>query len=122
MMAESFVPSTKELEALKRNTGKLQRAITDHRLLSMDLFSANLISLPTLQKVNTAVTTPEVQCYEIINNLLQAIVYDPNNFWYLLKVLESHPPLLTAAAKDLKEDYGKKHISIVHNVVLLGCL
>lgn len=122
MMAESFVPSTKELEALKRNTGKLQRAITDHRLLSMDLFSANLISLPTLQKVNTAVTTPEVQCYEIINNLLQAIVYDPNNFWHLLKVLESHPPLLTAAAKDLKEDYGKKHISIVHNVVLLGCL
>ena len=107
----AFVPSTKELKILKRNASKLQRAISDHRLLSMDLFSAGLISLPTLQKVNVPVTTPDAQSYEIINNLLRAVVVDPDNFQKLLVVLENHPPLLTAVAKEMKEDYGVFKVS-----------
>ena len=102
----AFIPSTKELEVLRRNASKLQRAISDHRLLSMDLFSAGLISLPTLQKVNVPVTTPDAQSYEIINNLLRAVVVDPGNFQKLLEVLENHPPLLTAIAKEMKDECG----------------
>ena len=103
---EGFVPATKEYEVLKGNASKLQRVITDPKLLSMDLFSINLISSYTLHKVNAAVTTPDAQSYELINNLLQAVVYDPNNFHKLLQVLEKHPPLLTAVAEEMKVEYG----------------
>ncbi|XP_019849065.1 PREDICTED: uncharacterized protein LOC109580417 isoform X2 [Amphimedon queenslandica] len=101
----AFVSSTKELKVLRRNASKLQRTISDHRLLSMDLYSAELISLTTLQKVNVPVTTPDAQSYEIINNLIRAVVVDPDNFHKLLQVLEDHPPLLTAVAKEMKEEY-----------------
>ena len=108
MAEESFIACTKELEVLKRNASKIHRSISDHRLLSMDLLSANLISLPTLNKLNAPVSTPDAQSYELLNNLLQAVVCDPSNFHKLLGVLENHPPLLTAVAKEMKEDYGKK--------------
>ena len=103
---ESFIPATKEYEVLKGNASKLQRVITDPKLLSMDLFSINLISSYTLHKVNAAVTTPDAQSYELINNLLQAVIVDPNNFQKLLQVLEKYPPLMTVVAKEMKEEYG----------------
>ena len=103
---EGFIPATKEYEVLKGNASKLQRVITDPKLLSMDLFSINLISSYTLHKVNAAVTTPDAQSYELINNLLQAVVCDPNNFHKLLQVLERYPPLMTVVAKEMKEEYG----------------
>ena len=103
---EGFIPATKEYEVLKGNASILQRVITDPKLLSMDLFSVNLISSYTLHKVNAAVTTPDAQNYELINNLLQAVVCDPNNFHKLLQVLEKYPPLMTVVAKEMKEEYG----------------
>ena len=103
---ESFVPATKEYKVLKRKTSRLQQAITDPKLLSIDLFSKNLISRSTFQKVNVPVTTPDAQSYELIDNLLRAVVIDPDNFQKLLEVLENHPPLLTAVGKEMKEDYG----------------
>uniref|UniRef100_A0A1X7TK74 Uncharacterized protein n=1 Tax=Amphimedon queenslandica TaxID=400682 RepID=A0A1X7TK74_AMPQE len=105
MATESFVPATKEYQVFKRNTGKLQEALSDPKLLSMYLLSVDLISLSTLRKVNVPATTPNAQNYEIIDNLLRAVAIDPNNFHKLLKVLENHPPLLTAVAKEMKEEY-----------------
>ena len=106
-MATRFVPATKEYQVLKRNTGRLQEAITDPKLLSIYLLSVDLISRSTLQKVNVPVTTPDAQSYVLIDNLLRAVVIDPDNFHKLIEVLENHPPLLTAVAKEIKEDYGR---------------
>lgn len=102
---EGFIPATKEYEVLKGNASKLRDAITDPKPLSLNLFSVNLISSYTLHKVNAAVTT-DAQSYELINNLLQAVVCDPNNFHKLLQVLEKYPPLMTAVAEEMKEEYG----------------
>ena len=102
---EGFIPTTKEYEVLKGNASKLRDAITDPKPLSLNLFSVNLISSYTLHKVNAAVTT-DAQSYELINNLLQAVVCDPNNFHKLLQVLEKYPPLMTAVAEEMKEEYG----------------
>ena len=104
-MTTNFIPSTKEYEVLKGSISKLQEAITNPSQLSMNLFSANLISSYTLHKVNAAVTTPDAQNYELISNLLQAVVFDPKNFQKLLQELEKHPPL-HAVAKEMKEKYG----------------
>ena len=104
---EVFVPSTKEYEILKRNASKLHRAITVPSLLPVDLFSADLITFPILQKATAAVTVSDILITELIANLLQAVIVDPNNFQKLLQVLEKHPPLLTAVAKEMKEEYGK---------------
>ncbi|XP_019852753.1 PREDICTED: uncharacterized protein LOC109582478 [Amphimedon queenslandica] len=106
-MAEGFVPATKEYEVLKKNASKLQQAITYPNLLSMELFSGKLIPFQILQKVNAAVNTSDALNLELIINLLQAVVTDPGNFHKLLQILENHPPLLTAVAKEMKEDYAK---------------
>ncbi|XP_019852755.1 PREDICTED: uncharacterized protein LOC109582480 [Amphimedon queenslandica] len=102
---ESFVPATKEYEVLQRNASKLQRAISHPNLLSMDLFSKNLIPFQILQKVSAAVHISDALNMELVVYLLQAVVTDPNNFHKLLEVLENHPPFLTAVAKDMKEEY-----------------
>ncbi|XP_019849060.1 PREDICTED: uncharacterized protein LOC109580415 [Amphimedon queenslandica] len=103
----AFLPSTKELEVLRRNVSKLQRAISDHRILSMDLYSAELISYATLQKVNVPNTTPDTQSYEIINSLLQVVTITPSSFHKLLNILEMHPGLLlTPVVKEMKKDCG----------------
>ena len=104
---EVFVRPTKEYEVLKRNASKLQRAITVPNLLALDLFSANLITFSTLQKAFAAVTASDILIIELITNLLQAVIVDPNNFQKLLQVLEKHPPLLTVVAKEMKDEYGK---------------
>ena len=108
MAEKNFAPATKEFEVLKRNASHLQRAITHPKLLSMDLFSKNLIPFPILQKVNAAVNTPDDALnMELVTNLLQAVVVDADNFQKLLQVLEDHPPLLTAVANKMKEEYGR---------------
>ncbi|XP_019863176.1 PREDICTED: uncharacterized protein LOC109592045 [Amphimedon queenslandica] len=99
------VPATKEYEVLRRKASRLQQAISDPILLSIDLFSKNLVSHSTLQKVNVPATTPNAQNYEIIDSLLRAVAIDPKNFHKLLQVLEDHPPLLTVVGKEMKEDY-----------------
>lgn len=104
---EVFVPPTKEFKVLKRNFSKLLRAITVPSLLPVDLFSADLITFPILQKATAAVTASDTLITELITNLLQAVIVDFNNFQKLLQVLEKHPPLLTAVAKEMKEEYGK---------------
>ena len=106
MATEGFVPATKEYKVLKKKANRLQQAISDPKLLSIDFFSENLISRSTFQKVNVPLTTPDAQSYVLIDNLLRAVVIDPDNFHKLLEVLENHPPLLTAVAKEIKEDYG----------------
>uniref|UniRef100_A0A1X7SVA3 Uncharacterized protein n=1 Tax=Amphimedon queenslandica TaxID=400682 RepID=A0A1X7SVA3_AMPQE len=100
---ESLVPATKEYVVLKKKASRLQTAITDPKLFSIDLLSENLISESTYQRVNAPVTTLDAQGYELINSLLKAVVIDPGNFHKLLEVLENHPPLLTAVAKEMKD-------------------
>lgn len=104
---EVFVPPTKEYEVLKKNASKLLRAITVPSLLPVDLFSADLITFPILQKATAAVTASDALITELITNLLQAVIVDPNNFQKLLQVLENYPPLLTVVAKEMKEEYSK---------------
>ena len=106
MAQKSFGPATKEYKVLKKNADKLQRAITDPKSLSMGLLSKDLISTEILQKVKAAVNSSDANM-ELITNLLDAVVIDPNNFQKLLQVLEDYPPLLTAVAGEMKEEYGK---------------
>ncbi|XP_019853014.1 PREDICTED: uncharacterized protein LOC109582613 [Amphimedon queenslandica] len=100
--------STKEFAVLKRSASKIQRAITDAKLLSTDLFSEGLISLPIIEKVNDAVNKTDARM-ELVTNLLHVASIDPKIFHKLLQVLENHSQLLAAVATEIKEDYGKDY-------------
>uniref|UniRef100_A0A1X7VM49 SH2 domain-containing protein n=1 Tax=Amphimedon queenslandica TaxID=400682 RepID=A0A1X7VM49_AMPQE len=108
MVEECFIPTTKELQVLKKYASRLQTAITEPRELSMKLFSAGLISHSTLQKVNAPVTIPLAQSYELINDLYHAVAIEPSNFHKLLTTLEDYPPLLTAVSKEMKKAFKTK--------------
>ena len=112
--ADKFIPSTKEYEVLQKYYGKLARVITNPPALAADLFSAELISEWTLIKATSENSSREMKCHRLLSELLSGVASYPTILDKIISVLQCHPPLLSAIAKEMKTDCGNGMLTM-HN-------
>ena len=111
----SFLPSTKEYQVLKKFFGSLVRAISDPVIVAADLYSANLISEQLKTKANKETSSRETRSYDLLDELMSVVALDSTKFMEVLSVLQCHPPLLSFLAEEMKTDFGNKTITIKTN-------
>ena len=111
---DRFISSTKEYKVLQKYFGKLTRIISSPLALAADLFSAELISEWTLIKATSENSSREMKSHYLLDELLRGVALDPTTLDKIISVLQCHPPLLSAIAKEMKTDCGNGTLTM-HN-------
>ena len=114
-MATGNANTSKEHQVLQKYYAGLTKAITNSAILltlAGELYSANLISAPTKSKLATENSSPshEAKTFCLLNDLMSVVALDCTKFTEIISVLQNHPPLLSAIAKEMKRECGKKTI------------
>ena len=107
--------TSKEHQVLQKYYAGLTKAITNSAILvtlAGELYSADLISEPTKSKLATenSSASHETKTSSLLNDLMSVVALDCTKFTEIISVLQNHPPLLSAIAKKMKREYGKKTI------------
>ena len=112
--------TSKEHQVLQKYYARLTKAITNSAtllILAGELYSAELISVPTQRKVATenSSASHEAKTFCLLNDLMSVVALDCTKFTEIISVLQNHPPILSAIAKEMKRECGKKTI-IIHYI------
>ena len=102
---DSFVPSTKDYLVIQKYFSRLHHVINDP--VSIDLFSAGLLSDWTMMKVSCETKSIIVRNYHLLNGMKGAVVCNPSKLIKIISMLEDHPPIDSIGQK-MKTDYGNK--------------
>lgn len=103
--------TSKEHQVLKKYYGGLTKAITNSALLvtlAGELYSANLISESTKTKITTENSSLKIKTHYLLDELISVITHDCTKFAKIISVLQNIPPVLSAIAKEMKRECGKK--------------
>ena len=108
MANNTFIPSTKEYQVLRKKFASLFHTITDPMTLAVELYSAGLISESARMKATTESNTRTAKSYCLLDELMIVVAKDCTNLMKIISVLQCFPPLLSAIAEDMKTECGKK--------------